>query len=85
MNKSLRPSVTGGVTAFVDVFSQRAKRSRNKSGWMWKCFSGNDPNDNADGKVMRTRKPSGLQNAWRRMVEDEPGEFLRVVIRLRFP
>jgi hypothetical protein len=25
-------------TALVDVFSPRAKRSRNKSRWMWRCF-----------------------------------------------
>jgi hypothetical protein len=64
-----------------------ASKAVEKQKWMdVEVFpSGNDPDDNAGGKVRRTRKPSGLQNAWRRMVEDEPGEFLRVVNRLRLP
>jgi hypothetical protein len=41
-------------------------------------LSGKDPDEKAGGKAKWTRKPSGLQNAWRRMVEDSPGEFLRV-------
>ena len=40
-------------------------------------LSGKDQDEKAGGKAKRTRKPSGFQNAWRRMVEDEPGEFLR--------
>jgi len=60
-----------------------ASKAVEKQKWMdVEVFpSGNDPDDNAGGKVRRTRKPSGLQNAWRRMVEDEPRQFLRVVSR----
>ena len=41
-------------------------------------LSGKDEDEKAGGKAKRARKPAGLQNAWRRMVEDNPGEFLRV-------
>lgn len=57
-----------------------ASKAVEKQKWMdvEMFLSGNASDDNAGGKVRRRRKPSGLQNAWRRMVEDEPGEFLRV-------
>lgn len=57
-----------------------ASKAVEKQKWMdvETFLSGKDQDEKAGGKAKRTRKPSGLQNAWRRMVEDEPGEFLRV-------